>query len=107
MYLGPQGTLTGYLGPDKSTWAAYDASELAKKYSGPKLPVLVDQGTLDEFYEKKQLLPEALAAAASENSNIDLNLRMQLRIRYSYYFISSFIEDHIKWHAGYLYMLFY
>lgn len=94
---------TGYLGEDdKSAWANYDASELAKTYAGPNLPMLVDQGAGDEFYESKQLLPESLGAAAAENPSVDLNLRMQEGYDHSYYFISTFMEDHVKFHAKHL-----
>mmetsp|Transcript_59247 Transcript_59247/g.142957 ORF Transcript_59247/g.142957 Transcript_59247/m.142957 type:complete len:699 (+) Transcript_59247:80-2176(+) len=89
-----------YLGEDKEAWKEYDAVELLKKYKGPPLRLLVDQGTSDNFL-KEQLKPEALQAACDE-SGIALTLRMQEGYDHSYFFISSFVEDHLKYHASYL-----
>ena len=94
-----QKAFTGYLGDDKSTWLEYDASLLMKK-SVVKIPTLVDQGTGDDFLVE-QLKPECLVAAAKEN-DFPLELRMQDGYDHSYYFMASFIEDHIKFHALYL-----
>jgi S-formylglutathione hydrolase len=91
--------LGNYLGSDQSTWGDYDASELIK-VSKNHLPVLVDQGTADNFLEE-QLKPEALIAAA-KSSDYPLELRLQEGYDHSYFFIASFIEDHLKFHAGYL-----
>lgn len=90
---------TGYLGPDLETWKQYDSCELMKQTTD-KLPALVDQGTDDEFLTE-QLKPELLEAAAKKN-NYPLELRMQEGYDHSYYFIASFIEDHLRFHAGYL-----
>ncbi|WP_064605615.1 S-formylglutathione hydrolase [Photobacterium sp. J15] len=90
---------TGYLGSDLETWKQYDSCELMKQATG-KLPALVDQGTEDEFLTE-QLKPELLEAAAKKN-NYPLELRMQEGYDHSYYFITSFIEDHLRFHAGYL-----
>jgi len=89
-----------YLGPDEESWKQYDAVELVKKYEGPPLRLLVDQGTGDNFL-KEQLKPEALEAACSEKG-IALTLRMQEGYDHSYYFMSTFIEDHLKYHASHL-----
>ncbi len=97
----PWGTkaFTGYLGEDQSTWKNWDSTELVKKYSGPsKTYVLIDQGKDDNFLTQKQLLPEAFVEAC-RGSNIPVVLRMQEGYDHSYYFISSFIGDHIKHHA--------
>jgi len=93
---------TGYLGDDKEAWKEYDATELAAAYAGDKLPVLCDQGLADEFYEKKQLLPERFIEAAKPNANLDVDFRMQPDYDHSYFFISTFIEDHIQFHAKHL-----
>ncbi|CAK9089602.1 S-formylglutathione hydrolase (FGH) (Esterase D) [Durusdinium trenchii] len=93
---------TGYLGEDKTAWAAYDATELAKSYDGPVLPILCDQGTADEFYEKKQLLPEDFAAVAKDRENLHLESRMADGYDHSYYFIATFMEDHLDFAANYL-----
>jgi S-formylglutathione hydrolase len=85
-----------YLGPDRSLWSAWDSSLLmrARPYPGP---ILVDQGDRDQFLET-QLHPQALAQAAAAASQ-DLTLRLQPGYDHSYWFIQSFIPDHIKWHA--------
>ena len=100
----PWGTkaFTGYLGEDKEAWKGYDASVLAAAYAGPKLSLLLDQGGADEFLEKKQLLPEVLVEAAAPNAALDVELRMQPGYDHSYYFIATFIEDHINFAATFL-----
>lgn len=92
--------LTGYLGTDRSTWADYDATLLIKKrgWAGP--PILVDQGLADQFLAT-QLKPELLSAACTE-AGVALNLRMQAGYDHSYFFIATFIEDHLRHHAAYL-----
>jgi S-formylglutathione hydrolase len=94
-----QKALGNYLGSDQDAWNDYDASELIK-VSKNHLPVLVDQGTADNFLDE-QLKPEALTAAA-KLSDYPLELRLQVGYDHSYFFIASFIEDHLKFHAGYL-----
>lgn len=88
--------LAGYLGEDRSTWAAYDACELMKT-QGWHGDVLVDQGQADNFLAE-QLKPELLEDACRERG-VALTLRRQEGYDHSYYFISSFIGDHIRWHA--------
>ncbi|MTI15193.1 S-formylglutathione hydrolase [Sansalvadorimonas verongulae] len=88
----------GYLGEDKTQWLQYDACELMTKTTQP-VPALVDQGTNDSFL-KEQLKPEALEQAA-RHSNYPLELRRQEGYDHSYYFIASFIEDHLRFHARY------
>lgn len=97
---------TGYLGSDKEAWSAYDACELLKKlpHDGNKLAILVDQGLADSFYTEKQLLPEALLeAAAVAGDACDLSVHMREGYNHSYYFIASFIEDHLRFHAKHLF----
>ena len=90
-----QKALGGYLGDDQTTWREYDSSELLRAANnGP--PILVDQGTGDDFLVD-QLKPEALNAAASA-SGYPITLRMQLDYDHSYYFISSFISEHLEFH---------
>eukprot|EP01094_Clydonella_sp_ATCC50884_P021940 TRINITY_DN4938_c0_g1_i1.p1 TRINITY_DN4938_c0_g1~~TRINITY_DN4938_c0_g1_i1.p1 ORF type:complete len:283 (+),score=79.85 TRINITY_DN4938_c0_g1_i1:106-954(+) len=93
---------SGYLGEDRETWKQWDASLLSRTYSGPALAVLVDQGTADTFLDKKQLLPEALSEAAATNDSVAVELRMQPGYDHSYYFIATFIEDHLRFHSKYL-----
>jgi S-formylglutathione hydrolase len=87
---------TGYLGPDRSTWNAWDATALAANTDWHK-PVLIDQGLSDEFLES-QLKPQLLANAAA-GAGIPLTLRLQAGYDHSYYFIASFIGEHIAHHA--------
>jgi S-formylglutathione hydrolase len=95
----PWGTkaLTGYLGHDRARWRAYDATALIEDlgWSGP--PVLVDQGTADAFLDE-QLKPALLQQACAQR-NIQLDLRMREGYDHSYFFISTFIEDHLRFHA--------
>ena len=92
--------LTGYLGTDRTTWADHDATLLIKKrgWTGP--PILVDQGTADQFLET-QLKPQLLAHACAE-AGVELSLRLQPGYDHSYFFIASFIEDHLRHHAAHL-----
>ncbi|MEO6218152.1 MAG: S-formylglutathione hydrolase [Sphingomonas sp.] len=89
--------LSGYLGAVRSAWRAYDACALIA--DGARIPaILVDQGTADNFLEE-QLKPELLREACAE-TGIDLTLRMQPGYDHSYYFISTFMSDHVAWHAA-------
>jgi S-formylglutathione hydrolase len=88
--------LTGYLGPNKDNWRSHDTVALIEdgaKYSG----FLVDVGDADNFL-KEQLKPELLQAACTK-ANIPLTLRRQAGYDHSYYFISTFMGDHLNWHA--------
>jgi len=85
-----------YLGDDKEQWKAYDATELVKAGHNA-IPVLIDQGTHDEFLAE-QLFPQDLQAAYKElNGSIDL--RMQDGYDHSYHFIATFIGEHLAYHA--------
>jgi S-formylglutathione hydrolase len=90
---------TAYLGGDTSTWADYDASMLMRQ-AQKFVPALVDQGEADNFLSE-QLKPEALESAA-EHSGYPLQLRRHEGYDHSYYFIASFIEQHLRFHAGHL-----
>lgn len=94
-----QKAFNAYLGNDFETWRQYDASELLKQAKS-KLPILVDQGDADSFLVE-QLKPEVLIAAAQEHGS-DVEVRLQPGYDHSYYFISSFIDEHIDFHASYL-----
>lgn len=91
-----QKALGNYLGDDRQVWAQYDASELMKA-SVTHLPALVDQGGDDSFLVE-QLKPEVLVAAAKQ-SGYPLEMRLQEGYDHSYFFIASFIEDHLRFHA--------
>jgi len=97
-----QKALTGYLGTDRTQWREYDATALIadRGWNGPRL--LVDQGTKDQFLEN-QLKPDLLREAC-EQRGVPLELRMQDGYDHSYFFIASFIEDHLRFHAGNLYL---
>ncbi|VDC23573.1 S-formylglutathione hydrolase [Pseudogemmobacter humi] len=86
---------TAYLGKDESAWAPHDATLLMRK-RGFDGPVLIDQGTADQFIDL--LKPEALASAMTERRQGG-TFRMQKGYDHSYFFVSSFIEDHIAFHA--------
>lgn len=88
---------TGYLGADRKSWRAYDSTELVKaKASGAK--ILIDQGAEDGFLEE-QLLPQVFVEAC-ENAGQAVKLRMQPGYDHSYYFIQTFMEDHLRHHAA-------
>ena len=87
---------TAYLGPDREAWKAWDATELVRT-AAEKLPILIDQGQADEFLDS-QLKPWLLEEAAQAAGH-PLVLRMQPGHDHSYYFIASFIGEHIAWHA--------
>ena len=87
--------LGGYLGAERSEWRACDAVALIE--DGARVAeLLVDQGTCDNFLER-ELRPELLAEAC-DKAAIPLTLRMQEGYDHSYYFISTFMEDHLRWH---------
>ena len=87
---------SGYLGPDRTRWREWDACALIAN-AQEKLPILIDQGDRDDFLVD-QLKPEALEAAARAAGH-PMTLRIQPGYDHSYYFISSFIEDHLRHHA--------
>ena len=91
-----QKALGGYLGEDMADWRQYDACALIKQ--GARLPeLLVDQGRADPYLEeqlKTHLLEEACRAAG-----IPATIRLHDRYDHSYFFVSSFIDDHVAWHA--------
>jgi S-formylglutathione hydrolase len=88
---------SGYLGPDEDGWRAYDATELVTHapFHGP---ILIDQGDADKFLAE-QLKPE-LFAEACRRAGQTLELRMQPGYDHGYYFIQTFMADHLAWHAS-------
>lgn len=94
-----QKALAGYLGPQSKLWDEYDACTLLD--GGHLLPpCMIDQGMADNFLFN-QLKPELLEEAA-KRANAQIGLRRQEGYDHSYYFISSFVEDHLRFHAQYL-----
>lgn len=90
---------TGYLGQDESTWAAHDASLLMAQQNSVPYPggILIDQGLADKFLVE-QLHPEAFEAACAKVGQ-PLTLRRHEGYDHGYYFISSFVDDHLRHHA--------
>ena len=90
----------GYLGDDKAEWARHDASELMSAQTAAPFPagILIDQGLADKFLIEKQLLPEAFEAACAQAAQ-PLTLRRHAGYDHGYYFIQSFVDDHLRHHA--------
>jgi S-formylglutathione hydrolase len=93
-----QKAFTAYLGADEAAWAAYDASRLMPMPRTTRQPLLIDVGDEDPFLTK-QLHPEALEKAALQ-ANHPLSLRRRVGYDHSYYFIATFIGEHIAHHAA-------
>jgi S-formylglutathione hydrolase len=90
---------TAYLGSDPSQWLQYDASFLLAQQQS-NLPMLIDQGDADQFYPS-QLRTESLIEA-NQRSQSGAQIRLQSGYDHSYFFISSFIEEHLRFHARHL-----
>ena len=88
---------TGYLGPDRESWRAYDATELVKSGKTVNRIILIDQGTADPFLEP-QLKPQLFEQACMDAGQ-PVEIRMQNGYDHSYYLMASFMEDHIRHHA--------
>ena len=87
---------SNYLGPDRDTWREYDATDLITRQPS-SARILVDQGTKDDFLEE-QLKPDLLAEAC-EAAGQHFELRLQAGYDHSYFFIQTFMEDHLRHHA--------
>ncbi|KQK11464.1 S-formylglutathione hydrolase [Brachypodium distachyon] len=95
-----QKAFTNYLGTTKSEWEDYDATCLIKKCNGVSTPILIDQGDDDKFLAE-QLLPGNFEEACKA-AGVPLTLRMQPGYDHSFFFIATFIDDHIAHHAQFL-----
>jgi len=93
--------LGGYLGNDEATWKEYDATELVGKYNGPPLELFIDQGSDDQFLKENQLLPGNLTQAAAK-AQVPFVYQLRDGYDHSYFFIASFIGEHIAYHARFL-----
>ncbi|GJT16930.1 S-formylglutathione hydrolase [Tanacetum coccineum] len=93
-----QKAFTNYLGDDKTAWEEYDATCLIAKYNEVAATILIDQGDDDKFLHENQLLPSKFDEACRA-AKAPLLLRMQPGYDHSYFFIASFIDDHIRHHA--------
>ncbi|HLO47878.1 MAG TPA: S-formylglutathione hydrolase [Kamptonema sp.] len=91
---------TNYLGENQEQWQDYDASELVLKAQYNR-PILIDCGTADSFLIDGQLLPDVFSDACAKVGQ-PLTLRMQEGYDHSYYFLATFVEDHIRHHAAVL-----
>ena len=98
-----QKAFTAYLGEDRTAWTAHDASALMTTKTPVPYPagILIDQGLGDKFLLEKQLLPEAFALAC-EQIGQPLQLRQHADYDHGYYFIQSFMDDHLRHHAAQL-----
>jgi S-formylglutathione hydrolase len=92
--------LGGYLGTDRQTWAAYDSCALIEARGWPGAPILVDQGSSDPFLQT-QLKPELLQQACTQ-AQVPLVLNLRHGYDHSYFFIASFMESHLRFHAQHL-----
>jgi S-formylglutathione hydrolase len=91
---------TNYLGADREIWKQHDASELMRQRRAPyPNGILVDQGLSDKFFEQKQLLPETFETACQQAGQ-PLTLRRHAGYDHGYYFISTFMADHLAFHHG-------
>jgi S-formylglutathione hydrolase len=91
-----QKAFTAYLGEDRNAWREYDACELVRTRAS-SAHVLIDQGSADQFLAR-ELRPELFVLAA-EPAGQQVTLRMQHGYDHSYYFIATFIDEHLRWHA--------
>ena len=94
---------SGYLGEDRAAWAAHDATELMRQQAAVPYPggILIDQGLADKFLAE-QLHPEAFEAACAAQRQ-PLTLRRHAGYDHGYYFIASFVADHLRHHANQLF----
>ena len=90
---------SAYLGDDESRWSAYDACALIAEGKS-RQPLFVDQGMADNFLAE-QLMPDTLEAVCQQHAH-PLSLRRHEHYDHSYYFITSFIDDHLRYHAAHL-----
>lgn len=95
-----QKAFTGYLGGNEAVWAQHDATRLMESQGKVPYPagILIDQGMADKFLHEKQLLPEAFEAACAKVGQ-PLVLRQQAGYDHGYYFIQTFMNDHLRHHA--------
>lgn len=92
---------TGYLGENKRLWNEWDATELVQTYNGPDLHLLIDQGSDDQFLHENQLLPANLIRACSKSHVACVYIKRD-GYDHSYFFIATFVAEHIAHHAKYL-----
>lgn len=92
----------GYLGlKDTGKWEEWDACELVKSYNGPPLELFIDQGSADSFLHQSQLLPVNLVEACKQ-ARVPVIYNVREGYDHSYFYISTFIGEHINYHMQYL-----
>ncbi|KAI9175566.1 hypothetical protein H9P43_006928 [Blastocladiella emersonii ATCC 22665] len=87
-----------FLGEDQSSWKQYDATEVAKAYAGRDIDVLIDQGT-EDFFLTKYLHTPVFVEAALANPKLHISYHLRAGYDHGYFYISTFIGEHIAWHA--------
>lgn len=87
--------LSNYLGDNRDDWAQYDTTELVRSVP-ERLPILIDQGEADDFFTEQ--LKTELLVQASKTADYPMQIRFQPGYNHSYFFIATFIEDHIRFH---------
>ncbi|XP_016968827.2 S-formylglutathione hydrolase isoform X1 [Drosophila rhopaloa] len=97
-----QKALAGYLGSNTADWALWDATHLVSQYESTPQELFIDQGASDNFLAAKQLLPENLLAAADGNDHIQTIYKQREGYDHSYFYIATFIGEHIAYHAALL-----
>ncbi|XP_055389280.1 S-formylglutathione hydrolase [Condylostylus longicornis] len=97
-----QKAFKGYLGENQNDWKEFDATSLVANYSGVPIEIFIDQGIDDKFYKEKQLLPENLVESSAKNNNVQVVLKMRDGYDHSYFYIASFIGEHIEYHVKHL-----
>jgi S-formylglutathione hydrolase len=98
-------TFSAYLGPESALWKEYDACELATKYKGPYIPVLVHQGDKDKFLANQLSTPKFEAVLKGNpvfSESTPPKIVMCPGYDHGYYFISSFVDEHVAFHAAHL-----
>lgn len=93
---------TGYLANGLNEGKQYDATLLLKDATTEQPNILIDSGTADDFYKQGQLLPENFQKVAHDKGFNGVNVRLQQGYDHSYYFVSSFAQDHVRFHAKFL-----
>ncbi len=95
-----QKAFNGYLGVDREAWNSYDSCELIRSGISHPNPILIDQGSEDQFLAKELLTDDIVKAA--EGLGQKLSVRYQEGYDHSYYFIATFVRDHIRFHAEFI-----
>ncbi|XP_068157063.1 S-formylglutathione hydrolase isoform X2 [Drosophila tropicalis] len=91
--------LAGYISSNESDWAQWDATKLVAEYASTPQELFIDQGLADNFLTAKQLLPENLLAAADSNEHIQTIYKQREGYDHGYFYISTFVGEHIAYHA--------